>query len=69
MALRPEIENLVRFDIVNDVGELFRIGEIAIMQKQFDVWVLWVLINMIDAGGVEGARATNYPVNLITLGE
>ena len=44
VALRGEIINFVRLNLLNDANEVRRIGEVAIMQKKVNASLMRVLI-------------------------
>lgn len=38
------------------------------MQEELDSSLMWVLVKMVNAAGVEGAGPADNAVNLVTLG-
>ena len=44
VALRGEVVNFVRLDLLNDANEVRRIGEVAIMQKKVNAGLMRVMI-------------------------
>ena len=68
MALRPEIVDFVGLQLVKQLGQIDRVGKIAIMQKESHSIDVWILIKMINAGRVEGAGPADNPVDFVALG-
>lgn len=68
-ALRLKVVHLVREDVVDDVVDCLRLREVTIMEHQAGVLLVGVDIELVDVGGVEGARPTYYPMDLVVLGE
>src|SRR5207249_7381087 len=60
VALRAEMINFIRFQIVEQLHQINRVGQIAVMQKKSDTVNVRIDIKMIDTRGVEGARPSNY---------
>lgn len=69
MALGAKIVNFVGLQLVEQLGHVDGIGKVAVMQKQLHSIYVRILIEVIDAGRVEGARPSNDPVHLVTLGD
>ena len=69
VALRAEMVDLVRFDVINEVGQLFRVREIAIMKEEADIRLVRVLVKMIDPSPVETARTADNAMDLIAFEE
>src|SRR5436853_2979398 len=67
MALRAEMVNLIRLQIIKQFHQINGISQIAVMEKKSDAVNVRVDIKMIDAGGVEGAGAPDYSVNLVAF--
>jgi hypothetical protein len=69
VALRGQVVNLVRLHQLNDADQVGRIGEIAVVQEQLDAALVRILVQVIDAIGVERRRAPLDAVNLVALPE
>lgn len=69
MGLRAQMVDLVRPDVVNQVCKLLHAGEVSIMEEQPRVRVMEVLIEMVDAAGVERAGPADEAVDLVALGK
>jgi hypothetical protein len=67
MALGGEIVNLGGLNLLHDADQAARIGHVAVMQDEFAVLDVRVLIEVIDAIGVEQRRAALDAVNLVAL--
>ena len=53
MALRGQIIDFRRLAFLDDSNEVRRVGEIAVMEEEANVFAVPILIEMIDALGVE----------------
>ncbi len=67
VTLRGEVVDLVRLHLLDDADQVGRVGQVAIVQEQLDVALVRILIQMIDAIGVERRGAALDAVNLIAL--
>jgi hypothetical protein len=66
VALCPQMIDLVRLHIVNE-GGLLGIRQVAIVQKESGAWVMWILIEMVDTGGIKRAGPADQTVDLIAF--
>jgi hypothetical protein len=69
MALRPQVIDLVGADLVEEVGELTGIGEIAIVQDEAGLRIMRILVEMLDPLRMEGAGPPDQPVDRVALRE
>jgi hypothetical protein len=69
MALRGEVVDLVGLDLLNDPDQVGCIGQVAIVQMEPAPRFMRVLIQMIDAVGIEGRCPPFDPMNLVALGK
>ncbi len=69
MRLGAEVVDLVRLEIVEQLHHLHGIGQVAVVQEQARLVEVRILVDVVDAGGVEGRGATHDAVNLIAFGE
>jgi len=53
MALHREVVDFVRLHLLDDECEAHRVGHVAVMQKELCVFLVAILIQMVDAVGVE----------------
>ncbi len=53
MALGSKIVNLFRLRVLHDAYEVCRISHVAVMENEAQPGVVWVLIKMVDAAGIE----------------
>ncbi len=67
MRLGTEVVDLVGHHLVNDLVDVVRVAQVPIVQLELGVGVVGVLIDMIDAFGVEGRRPADEPVDLVPL--
>ena len=72
MALRRQVIDFIRPDAVDHIGQVAGIGQVAIMQVKIDrfaIGAVRIVVEVIDALGVERAGAADKPVHFIALGE
>ncbi len=69
MALRAEIIDFVRLDIAQDAGEVRPIGEVAIMEDEIPGFAVRILIDMVDAAGVQRRRTALDAMDRVALGK
>ena len=69
VALRREIVDLVGLCLLHHPNEIGRIGQITIMQEQPHAAGMRVLIEVIDARGIERRAPALEPMHLISLGQ
>ena len=69
MALRSQVVHLAGLDLMDQLHETRRVGEVAVVQLEVLSLLVGqrVLVQMPDPGRVEGARATDDAVHLVTL--
>jgi hypothetical protein len=61
--------HFIRFDVVDEVNELARVREIAVMEKESDIRVMRIGVDVVDPPRVEGAGAADKAVDLVALAE
>jgi len=69
MALSPEVVDLVGFDVVDDVGDLLIVGEVAIVEKKPGARIVRIGIDMVESGSIEGRCPPDNPMHLVALME
>ena len=69
MALCAEVINLIRLDFLNNPDEISGIRQIAVVEEKILVRIVRVLIEMIDAFGVEQRRPPLDAVDFVPLGK
>ena len=67
MALRGEIVDFIRLDLLNQPDQIGGIGEIAVVQKEMDVLRMKIAVQVLDPSAVERRRAPPQAVNDVTL--
>jgi hypothetical protein len=67
MALRREVIDFVRLDALDDAREARRIRQVAVMQLQALVRVVYIALKVVDPVGVEQRRATLDAMHLVAL--
>lgn len=69
MTLRPEVVDLVGLQLIEELGQIDRIREVAVVEEKPHPINVRILVKVIDAGRVEGAGPADNPVHLIALGD
>ena len=67
VALRRQVVDLVGLHLLDDADEIGRIGQIAIMQLEPHVLLVRILVQMIDAIGIEGRGAALDAMHRVAL--
>jgi hypothetical protein len=65
IALRPQMIDLIWLDLIDQFHQMHRIGEISVVKEEFHPVNVRILVEMVDAVRVKGARAPNNPVDLV----
>ena len=69
VALRAEMVDLVGFEVVDEFHEIHRVGEVAIVEKKAHAVDVGALIEVVNACGVEGARAADDAMDFVAFVE
>ena len=69
VALRRQVIDFVRLHLLDDPNQVRGVGQIAIMQFEPHVFLMRILIQMIDAIGIERGGAALDAVNRVALGQ
>ena len=69
VTLRREVVDLVRLDALNDAYQAAGIGHVSVVEEEAASLVVRVLVEMIDAIGVEQGAAALDAVDFIAFGE
>lgn len=69
MALGRQMIDLIRLEVIDNVGQLTGIGKVSEMQKQGCPRFVRVGVDMVNPSRIERARPPDQSVNLISLGE
>jgi hypothetical protein len=67
VTLGAQVVDLGRLNIVNEICHLSRHREISIMKMKPDLRSMRVMVDMINAIGVESAGTADKPVNLVAF--
>src|SRR5260370_24681927 len=67
MSLRGEVVDLARAYFVDESRQVRGVGHIAVMQGQGTIGPVRILVEMIDAPGVDRRRPADESVHLIAL--
>ena len=69
VGLRGEVVDLVGLDLLHDVNERGGVGHIAVVEDEVAMRDVRVLVDVVDAGGVEERGAPLDAVDLVALAE
>ena len=69
MALRAEVVDLVGLELVQQVLQRCAVAQVAVVEEHLHAVDVRVLVKMLDAVGVERARAPDDAVDLVALGQ
>jgi len=69
MRLCPEVVNLLRLNVIDEIGDLFKIGQVAVVEVEASIRIMGIRIHMVDTRGIEGARLPYQSMHLIPLVE
>ena len=67
MALGTKVVDLIRLNLLDDPDQVAAIGEVSVVQNQSRVLFVRVLVEVIDATGVEAAGTSLDAMDLIPL--
>src|ERR1700682_132692 len=67
VALRAQVIDLVGTHVVDEAGELFPRRKITMMKVQTSVATMGILIDMVDAVGIERASTPDNAVNFVAF--
>ena len=68
VALRGEVVDLVGLHLLHDADQVGGVGQVAVVQEQLRAGLVRVLVEMVDAVGVERGGAALDAVDLVALG-
>ena len=69
VALRGEVVDFVGLHLLNDADQAAGIGEVAVVQDELAIGLVLILLEVIDAVGVEERRATLDAVDFVAFVE
>jgi hypothetical protein len=67
VRLGAEVVYFVRLHLFDDVDEAGGVGQVAVMQDEIRLCLVGVLVEVIDAGGVEQGGAPLDAMDLVPL--
>ncbi|MPN47678.1 hypothetical protein SDC9_195282 [bioreactor metagenome] len=67
MTLRSKVVDLVGLHLLDDADQVGGIGQVAVVQDQAPAWLVRILVEVIDALGVEGGGTTLDAMDLVAL--
>ena len=59
MTLGTKMIDLIRLDIIDDIGKLFTIGKITIMKNESYIFIMRILVYLINSSGINGRRTAD----------
>jgi hypothetical protein len=69
VALRGEVVDLVGLHLLDDAHQARAVGHVAVVQDEFSVLLVRILVEMVDAVGVEQRGAALDAVHVVALVE
>ncbi len=69
VALRRQVVDLVRLRLLHDADEIGGVREVAVVHEEADTRLVWVLVQVIDAVGVEHRRPALDAVHRVSLAQ
>src|SRR5579872_40176 len=69
VTLRGEVINFIRRQLVDQIENPFGAAQISVVQAQSRTFLVRILIDVVDALGVERAGAPNDAVNFVAMGQ
>jgi hypothetical protein len=69
MALRRQVVDFVGLGFLDDADQVSRVGQVAMMQEEARIGVMWILIDRIDSGRIERRGATLDAMDVVVLVE
>jgi hypothetical protein len=69
VRLRGQVVDLGRLDLVHQGDQASAVGEVAVVQEEAGALLVRILVEVVDAVGVERRRATDQSVHLVALAE
>ena len=67
MALGAEVIDLIGLNLLNDSLQVAAVAQVAVVQREAWIQLVWILIKVIDTSGVEAAGPALYAVYGIAL--
>ena len=67
MRLRGEVVDLLRARLLDDADQVGRVGHVAVVHEEAHALLVGVDVEVVDALGVEGARAALHAVDDVAL--
>ena len=67
MALGGQVVDLVGLHLLNDANQAGRVSQVAMVQDELAVFDVWVLVQVVNAVGVEKAAAALDAVHLVAF--
>ena len=69
VRLRTEVVDFFGLELVEEFHHLHGIGEVAVVEVEFDAVDVRVAVKVIDPAGVKSGSAANHTVDFVALGE
>ncbi len=69
MALRRQVIDLLRLNLLNNPNEIGGIGQIAVVKLEAHVFLVRVLVQVVNTVGIKGRCTAFDAMNVIAFGE
>ena len=69
VALSAEVVDFRGLDLADDVNEAGGVSEIPVVQGHLGTALMFVVVEMLNPGSVEGAGTADDAVHIVTLGQ
>ena len=67
MGLGTEVVDLIGRNLIDEGCQLFRIGQIAVMEEEPDIRAVWIFVDMVYSACVETAGPPDKPMDFIAF--
>jgi hypothetical protein len=67
VALGAKVVDLIRLHLLDDPDQVGAVGEVAVVQREAGIALMWVLVEVVDPGGVEAAGPPLDAVHAVAL--
>ena len=69
MGLGTQVVDLIRFDVVDYIGDLSHVGKVSVVEEETGVFLVGINVYVVDSSCVECTGSTDYTVYLIIFRE
>ncbi len=54
MGLGTQVVDFVGFNLLDDANQAHRVGEVSVVKNKLSIGFVWVLVEVVNAIGIEG---------------